>query len=112
MKNNSTIKEVLSRIPVGSEVRVNGWIRTFRNDRFITLSDGTAPQTLQAVIEASHFPSELIKKLNTGACISVLGDIQSSPAKGQDVELQVRQLEILGEADSEKYPLQPKKHSL
>ncbi len=112
MKNNSTIKEVLSRTPIGSEVRVNAWIRTFRNDRFITLSDGTVPQTLQAVIEASNFPAELLRKLNTGACISVMGDVQSSPAKGQEVELHVRQLEVLGEADADKYPLQPKKHSL
>ncbi len=112
MSKYYSIAEIFSKSPIGHDVEVKGWIRTFRNDRFISLSDGSCVATLQAVIEAGHFAEEVVKKLNTGACISIQGSVESSPAKGQALEVHVKSLEILGEAEADKFPLQPKKHSL
>ena len=53
-----------------------------------------------------------MKRITTGACISVDGNIIASPGKGQSVELAVTRIEILGDSNPEDFPLQPKKHSL
>lgn len=112
MITHTAIAEVLQRSPVGSEIEVKAWVRTFRNDRFIQLSDGSCLNTLQAVIEAADHDEQLLKRITTGSCLRVKGDLLSSPAKGQAVELHVRELEVLGDSDASLYPLQPKKHSL
>ena len=69
-------------------------------------------QNIQAVVDFNSTPENLLKRITTGACISVKGNLVPSPAQGQRVEVKVLQLEILGDSDPEKYPLQPKKHSL
>lgn len=112
MSTHISVLQALKKTPPGSSIEVKAWVRTFRNDRFIQLSDGSCLQTLQAVIDPEMYDSETLKRITTGSCISVTGDLLSSPAKGQDVELQVVELEILGDADASIYPLQPKKHSL
>jgi asparaginyl-tRNA synthetase len=106
------IKELLKTSPEGQLVNVKGWVRTFRNNQFIAINDGSTIQNIQAVVNFSETDEVLLKRITTGACISVSGELIASPAKGQTVELKVKELEILGDCDAEKYPLQPKKHSL
>jgi asparaginyl-tRNA synthetase len=106
------IKELLKTSPEGQQVTVKGWVRTFRNNQFIAINDGSTIQNIQAVVNFSQTNEVLLKRITTGACISVSGELIASPAKGQTVELKVKDLEILGDCDAEKYPLQPKKHSL
>lgn len=106
------IKELLKTAPQGQTVTVNGWVRTFRNNQFIAMNDGSTIQNLQAVVDFTQTDEALLKRITTGACISVTGELIPSPAKGQTVEVKVKTLEILGDCDAEKYPLQPKKHSM
>ncbi len=106
------IKELLSTQPSGQTVVIEGWVRTFRNNQFIALNDGSTIHNLQAVVELNSLPEATLKRITTGACISATGELIASPAKGQTVEVKVRSLEILGDSDPEKFPLQPKRHSL
>lgn len=106
------IKQLLTTTPANQEVTVQGWVRTFRNNQFIAINDGSTVRNIQAVVDFQSTPEDLLKRITTGACISVRGALVPSPAKGQPVEVKVTQLEILGDSDPEKYPLQPKKHSL
>jgi asparaginyl-tRNA synthetase len=106
------IKEILLTKPEGQTVTAKGWVRTFRNNQFISLNDGSTINNLQAVVELNSITDETLKRITTGACLSVTGELIPSPAKGQAVELKVKELEILGDSDAEKFPLQPKKHSL
>jgi asparaginyl-tRNA synthetase len=106
------IKELLKTTPQGQQVTVKGWVRTFRNNQFIAINDGSTIQNIQAVVDFTTTEESLLKRLTTGACVSVTGELIPSPAKGQTVEVKVKELEILGDCDAEKYPLQPKKHSL
>lgn len=108
----SKIKDLLVTQPAGQQVLVQGWVRTFRNNQFIALNDGSTLQNLQAVVALDSQPEEAIKRITTGACLSIAGELIASPAKGQAVEVKVNQLEILGDSDPEKFPLQPKRHSL
>nr|MDQ6889748.1 asparagine--tRNA ligase [Bacteroidota bacterium] len=91
---------------------VMGWVRTFRNNQFIALNDGSTNNNLQIVAELGKFDESLLKRITTGAAIQVTGIVVSSLGKGQKVELKAGTIEILGDSDPEKYPLQPKKHSL
>jgi asparaginyl-tRNA synthetase len=106
------IKDALG-MPAGSgEITVMGWVRTFRNNQFIALNDGSFNENLQVVLELGTFDESLLKKITTGASILARGQLLASPGKGQQVELKAANLEILGLCDAEKFPLQPKKHSL
>ncbi|MHB8259468.1 MAG: asparagine--tRNA ligase [Bacteroidia bacterium] len=91
---------------------VKGWVRTFRNNQFIALNDGSTIHNLQLVVDFSNTDEIILKRITTGACISAIGNIIPSLGKGQKYEMKVSSLEILGDSDAEKYPLQPKKHSL
>ncbi len=106
------IKDLLATAPSGQTVVVQGWVRTFRNTQFIAINDGSTIQNIQAVVELNSQPEEKLKRITTGACVSVTGELIPSPAKGQTVEIKVNALEILGDSDPEKFPLQPKKHSM
>ena len=103
------IKDLLATKPENQPVTVQGWVRTFRNNQFIAINDGSTIQNIQAVVDFTNTPEALLKRITTGACLSVKGTLVPSPAKGQPVELKVQELEILGDSDPEKYPLQPKK---
>ena len=102
------IKELLSTSPAGQTVIVQGWVRTFRNSQFIAINDGSTIQNLQAVIELNSLEEGYLKRITTGACLSVTGELIASLGKGQAVEVKVKELEILGDCDPEKYPLQLK----
>ena len=106
------VKELLNSTAFGGEVTVKGWVRTFRNNQFIALNDGSSINNIQAVVDFSSMDETLLKRLTTGAAISVTGELIESLGKGQKVEIKVNKLEILGDSDAEKFPLQPKKHSL
>lgn len=108
----SKIKELLAGDKADFETTVMGWVRTFRNNQFIALNDGSTNNNLQVVASLGQFDDALLKRLTTGACIKVIGQIIASLGKGQKVELKAATIEILGDSDAEKYPLQPKKHSL
>ncbi|WP_417590852.1 asparagine--tRNA ligase [Owenweeksia hongkongensis] len=107
-----SIKELLSKKPIGTTATVKGWVRNFRSNRFIALSDGSTIKTLQAVVNFENTPEEVLKKITVGACIKVTGDVVSSQGAGQDLEIQATDVAILGESNPEEYPLQPKKHSM
>ena len=109
------IKTILKQHPIGTEVTLMGWIRTKRGNKnvsFIALNDGSIITNYQIVADPNQISEEVLKKCNTGACIKVTGTIADSQGSGQSSELLAKSIEILGEADPEKYPLQPKKHSL
>jgi len=110
--NRIKISELLRTAPTGRQVTVMGWVRTFRNTQFLQLNDGSTIQNIQAVVALNSQPDEVLRRLTTGACVSVTGELVTSPAKGQAVEIKVASLVVLGDCDAEQYPLQPKKHSL
>ncbi|MET0394261.1 MAG: asparagine--tRNA ligase [Chitinophagaceae bacterium] len=106
------IRELLAQEPAGQEVTVMGWVRTFRNNQFIALNDGSTNSNLQVVAELGKYDDEFLKRLTTSSSLKVTGTAVPSPGKGQQLELKALAIEILGDSDAEKYPLQPKKHSL
>ena len=106
------IKDLLAAEQIGSKATVMGWVRTFRNNQFIALNDGSTNNNLQVVLGLGAFDEALLKRITTGASLKVTGDVISSLGKGQKIELKAETLEVLGDSDAEKYPLQPKKHSL
>lgn len=89
-----------------------GWVRTFRNNQFIALNDGSTNANLQVVLELGAFEEVLLRRITTSASLKVTGLLVPSLGKGQTMELKATSVEILGDSDPEKYPLQPKKHSL
>ncbi|MFM1931518.1 MAG: hypothetical protein RL226_821 [Bacteroidota bacterium] len=106
------IKSLLKKEAAGKQVTVCGWVRTFRNDQFIALNDGSTIQNLQLVIQREEVSEDVRKKINTGTAITATGLLAESQGKGQETELIVATLEILGEADPEKFPIQMKRHSM
>ncbi len=106
------IKTLLAGDKTNFEATVMGWVRTFRNKQFIALNDGSTNNNLQVVATLGLFDEKILKRLTTGACIKVTGQVVPSLGKGQKVELKATAIEILGDSDAEKFPLQPKKHSL
>jgi asparaginyl-tRNA synthetase len=112
MKKQFKVEELLKNTPVMTEVTVKGWVRTFRNNQFIALNDGSTIHNIQCVVDFENTSEDILKRVTTGAAISVNGTLTESKGAGQKVEIQVAKLEILGDSDAEKYPMQPKKHSL
>jgi asparaginyl-tRNA synthetase len=106
------IKDALNLPAESEEITVMGWVRTMRNNQFIALNDGSCNENLQLVLELGHFDENLLKRITTGTSIKAAGKLVKSPAKGQQVELKADSVEILGISDADKFPLQPKKHSL
>jgi asparaginyl-tRNA synthetase len=106
------IRAILAKGAVGSEIEVKGWVRTFRNNQFISLNDGSTIHNLQIVVDFNQTDEALLKRITTGAAISVSGVLNESQGSGQKVELVAQRILVLGDSDPEKYPIQPKKHSL
>ena len=106
------IKDILKTTPTEQTIIVKGWVRTFRNNSFIALNDGSTNNNLQIVVDFNKTPEEILKRITTGAAISITGILVASLGKGQSVEVKASSIEIIGDSDAEKYPLQPKKHSL
>ena len=109
------IKTILDQNPIGQEITLMGWVRTKRSNKnvsFIAVNDGSIITNYQVVADPNQISEEILKKCSTGACVKVTGTVVESQGAGQSSELNAKSIEILGEADPEKYPLQPKKHSL
>jgi asparaginyl-tRNA synthetase len=112
MGQRTKIKALLQSEQTNIEVTVKGWVRTFRNNQFIALNDGSTNSNIQVVVDFENTDPALLKRITTGAAISVVGQLVASLGKGQTVEVKATEIEVLGDSDPEKYPLQPKKHSL
>ncbi len=107
------IKQILEEARLDSEVVVRGWVRTKRQSKnvtFININDGTTIHNIQVVVEADAVSEDILARIHTGACLEVYGKLIASMGN-QKVEVQVSKIVVLGEADPEKYPIQPKKHS-
>ena len=111
MSKRLQIKSILNDDYVGKNIIVNGWVKTFRSNRFINLNDGSCLNDLQCVVDYEKLEESKLSKINTGACIKVEGEIVKSQGRGQNIELIANSIDILGESDPEKFPIQPKKHS-
>ena len=117
MTTRTKIKEVLKGTQIDQTVNVKGWVRTFRNNSFIAINDGSSINNIQAVVNFETFNPDTLKRLTPGACIGVTGKLVASQGKGQTVEIIVSDIEVYGDAESDiakpnPYPLQPKAHSL
>ncbi|MDT0553187.1 asparagine--tRNA ligase [Urechidicola vernalis] len=108
----STIAELLRSDKLLQDVTIKGWVRTFRSNRFIALNDGSTINNIQCVLDFENTDESLLKRINTGAAIAVTGTLVESQGKGQKVEIQVANIEVLGDSNPEEYPIQPKRHSL
>lgn len=106
-----TVSQLLSQKITHTEVDIKGWVRTFRANRFIALNDGSTLQNIQCVVDFENTDDAILKRITTGAAVHIKGDLVESLGKGQQVEIIVKNIEILGDSDPETYPIQPKKHS-
>ena len=109
MKRTKVI-DALKSTEYGAEICVKGWVRSKRGSKgifFIALNDGSTIKNIQIVGDESNFPEEDVKRITTGACLSVVGKLVESPAAGQASEVQATAIEILGDCDNT-YPLQKK----
>ncbi|MDC3195789.1 asparagine--tRNA ligase [Flavobacteriaceae bacterium] len=111
MKTNSVADLLQSDITL-HEVTLKGWVRTFRSNRFIALNDGSTIHNIQCVVDFEKTKEETLKRITTGASVCITGSLVESQGKGQNVEIQVSTLQILGDSNPDEYPIQPKKHSL
>lgn len=108
------IKELLTREPVnpstqlGEEITVTGWVRTFRNNQFIALNDGSTNTNIQVVAALGKFDDELLKRITVSSALKVTGVLVPSLGKGQKMDLNAIAIEIVGDSDAEKYPIQLK----
>ena len=108
----SSIAKILASDLILQEVTIKGWIRTFRSNRFIALNDGSTIKNIQCVVDFENTDESLLKRMTTGAAVSIKGTLVESQGKGQSVEVQVSDIKILGDSNSDEYPIQPKKHSM
>src|SRR6201985_2331203 len=99
----SKVKDVLKMEPAHQEIVVMGWVRTFRNNQFIALNDGSTNNNIQVVVELGLLDDATLKRITTGASVKVTGEIVASLGKGQSVEVKAHTVEILGDCDPEKY---------
>ncbi len=107
----SNVADLLGSDKFLQEITLNGWVRTFRANRFIALNDGSTINNIQCVVDFEKMDEATLKRITTGAAISVKGTLEESLGKGQKVEVKVTSLKILGDSNPDEYPIQPKKHS-
>ena len=109
--NHLRLADIIDQPKINETVTVKGWVRTFRANRFIALNDGSTIDNLQCVVDYENTDAQLLKKINTGAAVEITGQLVESMGKGQSIEIIVSRLVVVGEADPDLYPIQPKKHS-
>ena len=109
--NLTKIKEIFSGKSKQSDVKIGGWVRAFRGNRFIELNDGSSLKNIQCVINPETTDAETLKHISVGSSIIISGNIVKSIGSGQKIEISVKEISIIGRSDPEKYPIQPKKHS-
>lgn len=109
------IVDILINPVLGSDINIKGWVRTKRGSKglsFVAVNDGSCIHNIQVVVQHENFDEELMKKITTGACVSIIGELTESQGKGQTVEIQAKEIVLYGEADPVTYPLQKKGHSM
>ncbi len=106
-----TVAELLKKGNTLQEVTIKGWVRSFRSKRFIALNDGSTLNNIQCVVNFEETDETTLKRITTGAAVSITGELTESQGQEQSLEIQVKSIEILGDSDPETYPIQPKKHS-
>ena len=111
MPQKTEIKNVFESKNIGNNISINGWVKTFRSNRFIALNDGSCLEDIQCVINFEEFDKEILSKINTGTSLNIEGEIVESQGKGQNIEISVKEINILGLSNPDEYPIQPKKHS-
>ncbi len=109
---SQTVSGLLKTEAKSQDIDIKGWVRTFRANRFIALNDGSTLQNIQCVVDFENTDEATLKRITTGAAVHIKGQLTESQGKGQNVEIQVDSITILGDSDPETYPIQPKKHSL
>ena len=102
------VKDLLASEATGQEVIVMGWVRGFRNNQFIAVNDGSTNANIQVVAELGTLDESMMRRITQSASVKVTGTLIPSLGKGQKVEVKASQIEILGDCDAEKYPLQLK----
>ena len=105
------IKDIFTSPDIDKNIFIGGWVRAFRAKKFIELNDGSTIKNIQCVILDSSIDEKIIKKISIGCSLKIKGNLVKSIGKGQNFEIQISSIEILGESDPDKYPIQPKKHS-
>jgi asparaginyl-tRNA synthetase len=105
------IKDIFTSPDIDRNILIGGWVRAFRAKKFIELNDGSTIKNIQCVILDSSIDEKIIKKISIGCSLKIKGNLVKSIGKGQSFEIQISSIEILGESDPDKYPIQPKKHS-
>ena len=109
--NLSKIKEIYDSPPIDSEINIGGWVRAFRAKKFIELNDGSTIKNIQCVIVDGKIDQDILNEINVGCSLIITGILIKSIGKGQSFEIKVSDIKLVGKSDSEKYPIQPKKHS-
>lgn len=112
MIRRTKVSEILRKAPIGQQLVVKGWVRAFRQNRFIALNDGSCAAHLQVVIDPEQLDPTTLGRIRFGAAIGAQGSLVESQGKGQRVELVAERIDIYGDCDPEAYPLQPKKQTL
>lgn len=110
--NSMTVKDILAIAPNQQEVLVKGWVRFFRNNQFIIVNDGSTINSIQLVLPDGLIAESIIKNISVGAAVEGKGKLVASSGKGQQCEVILSEFKVLGNADADIYPIQPKKHSL
>lgn len=108
---SNTVAGLLKTEAKTQDIEIKGWVRTFRANRFIALNDGSTLQNIQCVVDFEQTDETILKRITTGAAVHIKGQLVESQGKGQNVEIVVTSIQILGDSDPETYPIQPKKHS-
>ena len=106
------IKSLLNSSQFKQVISVQGWVKTFRANRFIALNDGSSTNNLQCVLDFENVEENILKRITSGASLHLEGTLEESQGSGQRVELKIEKIKVYGDSDPDKYPIQPKKHSL
>ena len=106
------IKSLLNSSKFKQVISVQGWVKTFRANRFIALNDGSSTNNLQCVLDFENVEENILKRITSGASLHLEGTLEESQGSGQRVELKIEKIKVYGDSDPDKYPIQPKKHSL
>ncbi|WCO01979.1 asparagine--tRNA ligase [Psychroserpens ponticola] len=105
-----SVSQLLTQDITLQPLEIKGWVRTFRANRFIALNDGSTINNIQCVVDFENTDEALLKRITTGSAVHIKGNLVKSQGKGQNVEIQVTSIEILGDSDPDEYPIQPRKH--
>jgi asparaginyl-tRNA synthetase len=116
--SKAPVADVLAgKFPVGSTVQVQGWVRTKRDSKaglsFIALHDGSCFDPVQVVALNTLANYNDITKLTTGCSLTAIGVVKQSEGKGQAIEIEASEVNIVGWVENpDTYPMAAKRHSL